>query len=118
MTIALRNLLAILFLVVSIPLGTLATLASRPYKVLVISSSSGPPECLEAMKTTWYGFPIPWFFTHESKLLEGNCFVNLAPFSEFVPGAFLLDVLIYMALCYASILAYVRIRRVVYARMR
>ncbi len=42
----------------------------------------------------------------------------LGPFSGVVAGAFLLDVLIYMAIYYTPILAYIGIRRAVFTRMR
>jgi hypothetical protein len=72
-----------------------------------------------ATETTWYGFPIPWFFARESKFLGGDCLVQLlGPYSGVVAGVFLLDVLIYMAMYYASVLAYVGIRRAVFTRMR
>lgn len=72
-----------------------------------------------ATETTWYGFPVPWFFTGHNEFLSGDCLVLLlGPFSGIAAGAFLLDVLIYMAAYYAPILAYVGIRRPVFTRMR
>jgi hypothetical protein len=71
-----------------------------------------------ATETTWYGFPIPWFFTGQSKFLGGDCLIQLlGPFNGVVAGAFLLDVLIYMAIYYVPILAYVGLRRALFTRM-
>ncbi len=79
----------------------------------------GSPSCTGATETTWYGFPVPWSFTGQSKFLGGNCLIQLlGPFSGVVAGAFLLDVLIYMAMYYGSVLAYLGIRSVVSTRMR
>jgi hypothetical protein len=41
----------------------------------------------------------------------------LGPFSGLVAGTFLLDVLIYMAVYYAPILAYVGLRRALFTRI-
>ena len=72
-----------------------------------------------ATETTWYGFPIPWFFARESKFLGGDCLVQLlGPYSGVVASVFLLDVLIYMIVYYALVLAYVGIRWAVFTRMR
>jgi hypothetical protein len=86
---------------------------------MVTSVSWGSPSCMGATETTWYGFPIPWFFIGHNEFLGGDCLIQLlGPFSGVVGGAFLLDVLIYMALYYAPILAYVGIRRAFFTRMR
>ena len=112
----------IFFLVVPVAFGAVATLASRPYKAASSSVSWGSPACLEVTKTTWYGFPIPWFVAGDTEILwTASCTILIyggGPFGEVVEGAFLLDVLIYMALYYASVLAYVGIRRAVFTRMR
>jgi len=119
-TIVLRKpMILILFLVVPVAFGAIATLASRPYKAAVTSVSWGSPVCMGATEMTWYGFPVPWFVTGQSKFLGGDCLIQLVgPFSGVVGGAFLLDVLIYMAAYYSSVLVYVGIRRVVFTRMR
>lgn len=106
----------IFFLVVPVAFGAVATLASRPYKAAVTSVSS---ECA-VTESTWYGFPIPWFVIGDDKLVGEGCSLLqlLSPYSGVVEGAFLLDVLIYMAVYYASILAYVGIRRAVFTRTR
>ena len=101
----------IFFLVVPVAFGTVATLASRPYKVGVTSATSGPPACRLETDTTWFGLPIPWFYASDEKLVAGGCLVLLLPRSGVAAGAILLDVLIYMALYYAPILAYTRITR-------
>jgi len=68
--------------------------------------------------TTWYGVPIPWFYTSDSKIL-GNCFGPfLHPISGVDEAAFLLDVLVYMAVYYIPILGYIGIRRAVLTRIR
>ena len=111
-TIVLRKpMILILFLVVPVAFGAIATLASRPYRVGVTSVTSGPPACTLETDTTWYGLPIPWFYTSDEKLVAGGCYVFLLHRSEVVVVAFLLDVLIYVAICYAPILAYSRITR-------
>jgi len=67
--------------------------------------------------TTWYGFPIPWFFTRDS-IDSGYCYGLTFSYSGIVRGAFLLDVLIYMAIYYAPVLAYLGIRRAILTRIR
>jgi hypothetical protein len=72
-------------------------------------------------EATWYGFPISWFVTGETRDesdTELCSFAGIGPFSGVVEGALLLDVLIYMAVYYASVLAYVGIRSAVLTRMR
>ena len=111
-TVALRrSLTVVFFLVMPVAFGAVATLVSRPYKAAVTSITSGPPACALETDTTWYGLPIPWFATSDEKLVSGGCLVLLLPRSGVVEGAFLLDVLIYMAIYYAPILAYTRITR-------
>jgi hypothetical protein len=114
----------ILLLIVPVATGVVATWASQPYRAAVITETIfNFPGCLYTGQTSWYGFPIPWFSVAHTLVFQGCELIDFwsSPYLDYakvVEGAFLVDILIYMALYYAlyyaSIQAYIRMRRAMF----
>jgi hypothetical protein len=104
-----------------IALGTGVTWASQAYRAVTITETDfNFQDCLYVTQTTWYGFPIPWSFTVHTLVFKGCQTIDfLYPYPDtdrVSEGAFLLDILIYAIAYYASILALVGVRTVVFTK--